>query len=83
MVRAMRNNVMNTEQQRTGSMENLDPDTVAAYVAHYPSLRHVAANLPDLRAVRTFAQNACRLEVPPGVSIRKVWELSKHCLPPS
>lgn len=62
-------------------MENLDLVTVAAYVARYPSLRHVAANLPDLRAVRAFAQTACRLAMPPGVSLAQVWELSKHCQP--
>jgi hypothetical protein len=55
------------------------PDKVLnAYVARFPHLARLAANARsgDLRAIRTFAQNACRLEAPAGVSAREIWDLA-------
>lgn len=54
----------------------INAKTVAAYVNAYPHLQHLAARLPDPRAIRTFAQNACRLAVPPKITARQVLGLS-------
>lgn len=61
-------------------MEQPDAATATSYVEGYPALRHLAANLPDPRAIRTFAQHACRLAALPRVTAQQIWELSKHCL---
>jgi hypothetical protein len=56
----------------------IDQAILDAYVARFPDLRYLAANAQrgDLRAIRSFAQNACRLEAPPGVSAQQIWRLA-------
>ena len=49
-----------------------------AYVGRFPHLATLATNIRNghwLAELR-FAQNACRLEAPAGVSVREVWALA-------
>ena len=66
-------------------MTNIPESTVSAYVARYPSLARLAANATagSQQATLAFARNALRLEVPAGVSIRAVWDLSAFAEPPA
>jgi hypothetical protein len=55
------------------------PEAVLArYIERYPFLRHLAGwvRAGNPRAARRFAQTACRLSVPPGVSPADVYQLA-------
>ena len=60
---------------KTDAEAMIPAHVVNAYLVAFPHLRHVAARLPGLRAVRQFAQNASRLAAPAGVSAREVYNL--------
>ena len=54
----------------------IDPTTVAAYVAAYPHLRHLAAVLPDPRAEKQFRDAACRLAAPQTVTAQALAKMA-------
>ena len=59
-------------------MRTIPDHVVAAYVARYPHLRHVAAWVPNRVPIqeRAFADNCCNLAAPPGVTALEIWRLA-------